>query len=215
MKPRLDTAAARWTSAWTRVYTAGLPAPAREERRAEIASDVWEELHSGEARPGRSVLVRSIVGVPSDVTWRMEQSASPSAVLQGLAALARPIERPAAWTMHRGLPGLTTTVAAGSVILGLLLLITLVGGDPATQSQRATGGAVLLILGAFMLAGSQALPEQPRIGAALIIAPTALMGLILWATFVAPVVAAVISVSVVGRARAIRKQRKGSVNQET
>ena len=51
---------------WTRVYTLGLPVAARDRRRAEIESDLWESEHA-------DAIGRLIRGVPSDLAWRIEQ----------------------------------------------------------------------------------------------------------------------------------------------
>jgi hypothetical protein len=60
--------------AWTRLYTWRLPAIARDTRRAEIDSDLWEFTHDrGIDRDLSSachVLARLIAGIPDDVSWR-------------------------------------------------------------------------------------------------------------------------------------------------
>lgn len=65
--------------AWVRVYLAGLPGQVREQRRAEIASDLYEHrLHAQEQ--GRSpaaaalhLLARCVAGALDDLTWRTEE----------------------------------------------------------------------------------------------------------------------------------------------
>jgi len=106
------------------------------------------------------------------------------------------------WTERRGLPRLTSAVAVVSTGLGLALLATLRAGDPATQSGRAFIGGLLLLAGTFILAGIQVAPSQPRVGAALRIAPVLLLGLLLWSTIVAPLLSAAIAWSVIRNARA-------------
>jgi len=63
---------------WTRLYTARLPADAREERRAEIESDLWE-FHEDARRRGSSptgiailMLLRLVLGIHDDLIWRVE-----------------------------------------------------------------------------------------------------------------------------------------------
>jgi hypothetical protein len=60
--------------AWTLLYTWRLPALARDTRRAEIDSDLWEYIHDRERNrsvaPALHVLTRFIAGIPDDVSWR-------------------------------------------------------------------------------------------------------------------------------------------------
>ena len=77
--------------AWTRIYTWRMPAALREERRAEIESDLWEfqedTAGAGGLRPAAHVLVRLVLGIPDDVCWRMEQSAVAAPRVGGRIAL--------------------------------------------------------------------------------------------------------------------------------
>jgi hypothetical protein len=60
--------------AWTVLYTAGLPRATRDRRRAEIASDLWEQTHDeGDSHPGLSVAARVVLGMPADLLWRSEE----------------------------------------------------------------------------------------------------------------------------------------------
>lgn len=80
---------------WTRLYTAHLDPPARDARRAEIESDLWE-LHEDARRRGASpeeigvqMLLRLVLGFVDDVAWRAEQvSVPPHIVKQALWAAA-------------------------------------------------------------------------------------------------------------------------------
>jgi hypothetical protein len=57
--------------AWTRLYTAGLPAELRDRRRAEIESDVWESCREPRGRTvAGQMLVRLLLGVRDDLAWR-------------------------------------------------------------------------------------------------------------------------------------------------
>lgn len=66
---------------WVAVYTRGLPAPVRRERRDEITSDLWEQQRAAEEKgAGRAsiavyVLLRIVLGIPSDIAWRIETGA--------------------------------------------------------------------------------------------------------------------------------------------
>ncbi|MFF2387902.1 hypothetical protein [Agromyces sp. NPDC058104] len=70
---RRHTAAGRVDAAvlaWGRWYTADLPGEIAAERRAELASDLFEErAHSGAGATG-SIVWRAIRGVPADLAWR-------------------------------------------------------------------------------------------------------------------------------------------------
>lgn len=72
---------------WTRAYTSGMEPAARETRRAEIESDLWEHQHTRQedARLALEVLRRLLLGVPDDVRWRIEQMAPASRVRRGIA----------------------------------------------------------------------------------------------------------------------------------
>ncbi len=61
---------------WTRLYTAGTPAGAKERRRIQIESDLWEEAAEASAAglPQGLLFVnivgRMIRGMPADILWR-------------------------------------------------------------------------------------------------------------------------------------------------
>jgi hypothetical protein len=77
MSPRFGIAAAL-TRAWVRLYTMRMPAILRETRRAEIDADLWEhEKDAQEAGVPRvliemEILLRAVLGIPDDVSWRFE-----------------------------------------------------------------------------------------------------------------------------------------------
>lgn len=70
---RIASAAVR---AWTQLYTCGLPKEARDARRDEIESDLWESMHDRDGqRAGLAshIWMRLVGGVFDDVRWRAEQ----------------------------------------------------------------------------------------------------------------------------------------------
>jgi hypothetical protein len=95
---------ARMVRRWVGLYTRGLPAKIRGDRRDEIEDDLWSQLTDAVAsgRSNRSVSVemvaRLLFGIPADVTWRVEQGrlattaaapeGSPLMNLRGVAVLA-------------------------------------------------------------------------------------------------------------------------------
>jgi hypothetical protein len=70
---------------WTRFYTAGLPAVAREARVGEIESDLWESAHDPAHPPpgAQAVVARLLLGLPDDLRWRAARTS-----IGGLAVLS-------------------------------------------------------------------------------------------------------------------------------
>lgn len=71
--------------AWTATYTRGLPADVRAERREEIDCDLWHHQRLAELQrepvtgTAVEILVRVVLGIPSDLLWRVEAgSTSPT-----------------------------------------------------------------------------------------------------------------------------------------
>jgi hypothetical protein len=64
---------------WVAIYTRGLPSEVRQNRRDEIDDDLWSQLLecSESGRTDRSmsgeVVARLVLGIPADVSWRVEQ----------------------------------------------------------------------------------------------------------------------------------------------
>ncbi len=57
---------------WVDRYTRGVPDAARAQRRAEIASDLWEHraAEGAGSRAELAVLSRCVRGIPADLSWR-------------------------------------------------------------------------------------------------------------------------------------------------
>jgi hypothetical protein len=70
------------TRSWAATYTRGLTSDVRAERREEIDCDLWHQqrLADLEREPvtgtAVAILLRWLVGIPSDITWRIETGAS-------------------------------------------------------------------------------------------------------------------------------------------
>jgi hypothetical protein len=64
---------------WVRLYTRGTEIGARDDRRAEIESDLWEHRNhfaregEGPSVSSVSILGRWVAGIPADVSWRASQ----------------------------------------------------------------------------------------------------------------------------------------------
>lgn len=56
--------------AWCRWYTGDLPDEVAAERRAELASDLFEEREQTGDRATGSILGRAVRGIPADLAWR-------------------------------------------------------------------------------------------------------------------------------------------------
>jgi hypothetical protein len=100
----MNWSAAALVRGWVDLYTRGLPAEVRAARRDEVDDDLWSQ-HSEAEELGRSprsvageVLVRLLLGMPSDLSWRLshgrtrgapapERSASMSIRVVGALAL--------------------------------------------------------------------------------------------------------------------------------
>ena len=81
----------RLALAWCRAYTAAVPANARERRREEIESFVWESRDAGVG--ARRVALGAVKGAVDDLRWiqheRSRATLSPiSATIGGSAAIA-------------------------------------------------------------------------------------------------------------------------------
>ena len=69
-------AASHVVRAWSATYTFGLHTSVRDERCAEIASDIWEQradINHDDDAPGAAVNLtsRMLRGVPADILWRV------------------------------------------------------------------------------------------------------------------------------------------------
>jgi len=80
-------------TAWVWLVTLGLPAEVKNARRTEIAGDLYE--HQQDAREagyapdaiGIHILLRFLIGIPGDVTWRLGQLGVGYVLLPAAAAL--------------------------------------------------------------------------------------------------------------------------------
>jgi len=76
--------------AWTWMYTWRLPSSARETRRAEIDSDLWDSQCDAAEDPALAfhILVRLVAGIPDDLGWRVEQATLAGTLTQGTIVLS-------------------------------------------------------------------------------------------------------------------------------
>ena len=134
---------ARWTTRvcwrWCRVYTAVTPAGARERRRLEIYSHLWES--EGAALPGGAVLLASVRGSAADIGWviacglpvagRAFRTPTPYVVLAAVCPLQ-------AWALSALAPSSVAgpSEVAGSAGGAALLLVALVAWLTGRRRQR-------------------------------------------------------------------------------
>jgi hypothetical protein len=83
MKTYLTAVAIRLARWWTRAYTVGTPGDLAYARRAEIEADIWEfERDVQRSDQGAATAwARLLLGVPDDLSWRLEQGISARAIL--------------------------------------------------------------------------------------------------------------------------------------
>lgn len=109
---------------WVRVYTTWLPADVKNDRRAELESDLWEEVHAASHRPlaaAFQMLARWLLGIPADLSWcllvlRAEFDAVKSSARQRREHMARQV-------VQRGL-GLGVALAVAWLIVAVALNMT-------------------------------------------------------------------------------------------
>ena len=167
------------TRAWAALYTRGLPADVRGERREEIDCDLWEHqrLADLEREPATStaatILLRLIMGVPADMTWRLEAG-----------AVAR---------SERGTQMNKTLTMRGSFLLALGIAIVpaglgvavLAGNGELSSSSRAVFGSVWIAAAAAMVAGLVLSPPRPRLGIGLVAIGAAVISVMMfWIAFI-------------------------------
>jgi hypothetical protein len=184
---------------WTRLYTTGLGRDVRDERLAELHSDLWE--HELEDRldgvaPGSTateMLIRLVSGMPADLAWRLEQR---NPIKRSTHMLA--VMKQNSW-QRNGLWGLVF------LFVGFLLLsgvgIAAFMEDSSLAAQLAYGGGVVLS-GALILAGFLVTEQRPVLGAVmLVIGAVGGAALMWWFFFIPPLIALVVAAFGLNRAR--------------
>ena len=152
------------TRAWTALYTRGLPADVRGERREEIDCDLWEHqrLADFEREAANStaaaILLRLIMGIPADMTWRLEAGAS--------ARSGKGTQMNESKTM-RGLFLLALAIAIVPAGLGVAVLA---GNGELSSESRVMFGSLWIASGAAMAGGLFLSTTRPLLGIALVCA---------------------------------------------
>jgi hypothetical protein len=109
----------------------------------------------------------------------------------------------AAWTVNRGLPGVTALLAAAYVLLGaFLLLVIAVGEGNRPPSEQAWGAGLLIISGLLIAWGFRLAPRRRRRGVALVVAGVTPLSLVFGATVIVPLASVVAVLAAAIRRRA-------------
>jgi hypothetical protein len=126
----------RLTRRWVRAYTRPLPAELREERRAEVDSDLWEhrsdtrERGLGSTLTALEVAGRLLAGIPADLAWRHTHRQ----MTRGVRRTTR---------IERNPMAVTTTTAKLGYPTWLTLLAAVVGGFATLAGITATIAGVI------------------------------------------------------------------------
>ena len=140
MSSLVDLAAAT-TRSWTSLYTWRLPDELGNIRRAEIESDLWEHrqlarvMDEPPLRTGLEMLMRFLLGVPADFTWRIETG-----------AMVRSEKRSISMNTETGaLRWLVWGAYAIVVFIALMSLGSIIAGTTAGDAWWAIIGAIPLV----------------------------------------------------------------------
>jgi hypothetical protein len=174
---------------WVALYTLGLPDALRARRRGELAADLAEEAADAVRRAtltglaGRRV-VRLVMGVPSDLAWRLLDAPAMAAELR----VQRPWVPPTRWIL--GLLAIAAIGTAGALVLVAgPILDTSARPDP-WLGWGPYGFAAACVVA--LLAIVVAVPAPPR--AIALVIPAAVLGTVAAPWMVAPWLLVVLAV---------------------
>ena len=178
-------------SGWTAIYTVGLPRSIGARRRDEVAGDLAAESldamrHGTQATLFRDRLIRLVLGIPADLSWRLVDA----------PARARDLQIPTDWVpLSRWSSMLIAIVAIGSGGAFVMLAVPLITGQMTSESW--TGWAPMgfaLGLAAVAIGDPLAVP-WPRRGAT-ITTVGVVVGLVatpwLWGCWLLPLLAVLV-----------------------
>lgn len=165
---------------WVYLYTLGLPGALKEQRRSEIDSDLWEQqwLASRRGDPplgiAIEILMRMLLGLISDITWRAEARRSDRTEVSARADRSIKVKEP---LYLRGL------VLAG---IALALVIIIGGGgaifnawEDGDNEGWVLGGTISVFAGAAIITGLLLSRRRPALGVGLV-ALGAIAIIVLW-----------------------------------
>ena len=150
---------------WVALYTLRLPRGIREARRSEIDSDLWEQQSEGgligrdEHEVGLHILARLALGIPADLTWRLER---------GISSQSRRTQVIEGRTMI-SLVAVGVVMALFMVLAGIAAIVdALLDSD--VGSGQAAFGAITLLAGGAVAAGLLISRRNPLLGIGLVAA---------------------------------------------
>src|SRR6266487_2774690 len=190
---------------WVATYTQHLPAEIGQRRRAEVASDVWEQRAAGlqAATPAAvvalSILRRIAAGMPADLRWRQGQLAAARG--RSLEPRERPLLRALAsnwWLVLAGLIGAAEVVVGARIALGGAQPV--IGTGATARTGTTTGGGILIASAGLLLLLGIVWRRRSRSGGGVLIAAGALPAVPLWPWLV-PLVVVLAMTSELVRAR--------------
>jgi len=168
------------THAWAGLYTRGLPADRRTQRREEIDCDLWEHQRLADLQrepvtaTAAAILLRLLLGIPADIVWRLETGASARSgrVTQMNDTLAM-----------RGLLTVALAIAAFPLVIGILVAVGLNG--EMDNAERAIYGPLQIVIGSSIFGGLVLSLRRPALGIGLMVAGTiAISAMWYWAAMI-------------------------------
>jgi len=165
---------------WTRMYTKGLPAEVRTVRRAEIESDLWEQVMVWTKQDSTGLtaqhLIRLLLGIPADLQWRLEQARSSRREhTQEKRAMTDSIS-------SRIILFAAMAVALVPTVMGATVLA---GNGDLSSTERPIFGSLSMLVGVLMAAGLLLSRGSPRLGLGLVVAGAVGIAVLwFWAFFI-------------------------------
>jgi hypothetical protein len=110
---------------WVGIYTAGLPDDVAAARRAELDSDIWEQLHDPDNATTFSIISRLARGATADLFWRIETRYHLGGLMHGTTIIATRIAALlvsliAAFVLLWGLTWTSPGIIAVAVVFGAI-----------------------------------------------------------------------------------------------
>jgi hypothetical protein len=148
------------TRSWTAVYTRGLPPDVRAERREEIDCDLWHQqrLADLEREPvtgtAIEILVRVVLGIPSDLLWRLE--AGSTSQTTGRTSVND------TWPMRLGL--VVVSIPLLFLVVNGIAIAFFGSGDFNNSTEHVVWGLAFLVCPLICLIGLWLCRSQPKLG---------------------------------------------------
>jgi hypothetical protein len=199
------SAAERFTRRWVAMYTRRLPEHLRDERRAEIDSDLWEHHAELDDRRERSWLAllevagRTITGMPADLAWRSQQLSFARGA-SGVAPTEGTAMQTTETTSKYGYPTWLVVVAAAMAVLASAfgvgaLLGGLFGGQSGEDEGMSMWGLFLTLDAATIAVGLLLASRAPIVSVVLVALGAVGFGILSFWMFFTLVAGAVVAIA--------------------